>query len=577
MSSLIAISIGPVQSFIAAARRTRDLWFGSYMLSEISRAVAQSLESQNCKLIFPSNAKAHSVANVVQAELGGSRDPARVVEEARAAAQRRWMEFTKEARKLAGDFIVEERWSEQIGDALELYAAWAPLDGSDYTAARARLMRLLAGRKALRDFAPGKGEFGIPKSSLDGARESVWKDDPARLNFPASLARRLRLAEGEQLDAIGVTKRLAEGRRAVPSVARIAADPWLRGAASARPDLFRELLEECRRLVQQDLLGPADWPQFEVFPFEGTAVYRNRYAAWAAECGVPYGTFQALSEIVERLEEPPLGEPSPYLAILAADGDRMGRTIAGLRSAEEHRKLSAALAGFAVQAGEIVAEEHGGWLVYSGGDDVLAFLPVDRALAAARALHDSFSAKLQALVSPGTEPPTLSVGIAVAHFMEPLEDLLNYARAAESVAKEAPEDEPGTERDGLAIHYYPRGGVALKVRSRWSEGLDREIQQLAGLHDQNLISDKAGYDLRELARLYKAWKTDATFSAEAVRADAKRLLSRKRGGQQPALPESLFESIDRVGSARELEKLAERIVLGRVFANAIRQARGGGK
>lgn len=29
MTYLLAIRIGPVQEFIAAARRTRDLWFGS--------------------------------------------------------------------------------------------------------------------------------------------------------------------------------------------------------------------------------------------------------------------------------------------------------------------------------------------------------------------------------------------------------------------------------------------------------------------------------------------------------------------------------------------------------------------
>jgi hypothetical protein len=53
MSHLIAISVGPVQEFIAAARRTRDLWFGSYLLSEISKAVAQSVQDHGGRLIFP--------------------------------------------------------------------------------------------------------------------------------------------------------------------------------------------------------------------------------------------------------------------------------------------------------------------------------------------------------------------------------------------------------------------------------------------------------------------------------------------------------------------------------------------
>ena len=32
---LVVYSIGPVQSFIARARKTEDLWSGSYLLSEL--------------------------------------------------------------------------------------------------------------------------------------------------------------------------------------------------------------------------------------------------------------------------------------------------------------------------------------------------------------------------------------------------------------------------------------------------------------------------------------------------------------------------------------------------------------
>ena len=49
---LLLISIGPVQDFIAQARRSRDLWFGSHLLSELSRAVARALADET-KLIFP--------------------------------------------------------------------------------------------------------------------------------------------------------------------------------------------------------------------------------------------------------------------------------------------------------------------------------------------------------------------------------------------------------------------------------------------------------------------------------------------------------------------------------------------
>ena len=50
---LITLSVGPVQDFIAAARRTRDLWFGSYVLSEVSKAAALAFKNKGATLIFP--------------------------------------------------------------------------------------------------------------------------------------------------------------------------------------------------------------------------------------------------------------------------------------------------------------------------------------------------------------------------------------------------------------------------------------------------------------------------------------------------------------------------------------------
>ena len=50
--SLVKIQIGPVQDFIAAARSTRDLWSGSYLLSWLVAAGIRALP-EGAKLIFP--------------------------------------------------------------------------------------------------------------------------------------------------------------------------------------------------------------------------------------------------------------------------------------------------------------------------------------------------------------------------------------------------------------------------------------------------------------------------------------------------------------------------------------------
>lgn len=79
MKHLLAITIGPVQGFIAAARRTRDLWSGSVLLSEVSKAVARTIHAAHRdSLIFPSPEDPavdlaprsdYNVANVILAEI----------------------------------------------------------------------------------------------------------------------------------------------------------------------------------------------------------------------------------------------------------------------------------------------------------------------------------------------------------------------------------------------------------------------------------------------------------------------------------------------------------------------------
>lgn len=53
MKHLLAISIGPVQDFIAAARRTADLQAGSELLVGVAKTLAKTLAEQGAVLIFP--------------------------------------------------------------------------------------------------------------------------------------------------------------------------------------------------------------------------------------------------------------------------------------------------------------------------------------------------------------------------------------------------------------------------------------------------------------------------------------------------------------------------------------------
>lgn len=551
MSHLIVLSIGPVQEFIAAARRTRDLWFGSYLLSELSRSAAQTVEAAGGKLIFPADLTASSIANVILAELPDNNDPANIAAQAKEAVQRAWKQFCDDAYAAVRDSIRKEIWDDQADDVIEFYAAWVTRS-RDYRTDRARVMRLLAGRKNCRDFLPAKGLPGVPKSSLDGRRESVLKDLRVE-RIPEKQRRSLRLRDGEQLDVVGVVKRVAGGNKPYPSVSRVAADPWVRG--NRHKSAFRRLLAECQNLAGDVLhrLSVKDFPQYESFPFEGSAVYRSRFHEFQQEAAV---SEQEVARLADTLEQLP--EPEPYVAVLVADGDRMGELIAALESPDAHREFSASLADFAQRVHDIV-REHYGVAVYAGGDDVLAFLPVDQCLDCAAALRTAFLECLKAYPRV-----SLSVGIAVGHFMENLEDLLEYGRAAEKAAKTP-------ERDGLAVHLHKRGGAPICTQARWHEGLNDRVRRLADLMLAEVIPSRLPYELRRLADLYADWP--AATVTPAMRADVLRILEKKKSSRgQGEVRAALSDLTAELTKAADLQRLAETMLVARQLARAWKQA-----
>ena len=574
MSYLLAISIGPVQEFIAAARRTRDLWFGSYLLSEISKAVALWLrDNQRAQLIFPHPGadlrrdSDFNVANVILAEVT-SEDIRAVAQDARQVAQDRWRQFADDAHGEAEGAIDEEIWRTQVDDVIEFYAAWVEARGDDhYAEDRRRVMRLLAGRKNFRDFLPAQGREGVPKSSLDGQRESVLKK---RSEWLARNRAKLRIRDGEQLDVVGVVKRLAAGTRPFPSVARIAADPWIRGRVEqGQIDCLRQICNQIYKNVPGlHRLAEQVYPQFRDFPFEGTAVYPSRFHEWLEEVA-PYDDAQR-EELQKKIgllrsELRKLPEANPYLAVLVADGDRMGQTLARLESPSAHQKFSHTLADFASQAKAIV-QKHNGALIYAGGDDVLAFVPVDQCLECARELHDEFGELLAEYADGENRSPTLSVGIAIAHFLEDLGILLDYGRAAEAEAK-------SPDRNGLAIGLHKRGGAPITVRSQWAPSganntakLDGRLSEFADLLRCGHLPSGLAYELRTMASVYEGWPLEE--AAAAIASDVRRVLKKKESAADPSVLEPHLEGCD----AKQLERLANELLVARQIATARQQA-----
>lgn len=534
---VLAVSVGPVQEFIAAARKTRDLWFGSQMLSDISLAVAQSLADMGAQLIFPPNVadQKASVANKIVAIIPS--DPGSAAEKAKEAAKDKLKSFWDEAERIinqrgAGSLVNKVEVSEQIDGFLEFYAAWWPMENEEgYKTALEQAELLLAGRKALRDFQQCTVTVGRPKSSLDGGRQTVLEEKHEEQRF------RLGIKPNEQLDSISLIKRVVDPKRFV-SVARVAVDPLIRR-------LEAEAQEELTALLQlADELDGRECPavrrfsgldQYRAFPYDTTLFFEGATADSEVESWLEKdeGNRQAVEQFQKALAKAcrkvNVGEVPAYIAVIHADGDRMGRAIRSLESPGDHRNLSSALVNFAEAANGIVSHNHGA-LVYSGGDDVLAFLPLDTALVCAEQLAKEFNNCVRTVFKNSQESvPTLSVGLSIAHYGEHLSEMVEWSRQAERDAKRY--------RNSLAVALHTRsaGPEAVTVVHTWDEDPVWRFQRWVDLHRLEALPDRAPFELRELHRELKRYvesQGDARAASvdlgELIRQEVKRILKRKR-------------------------------------------------
>jgi CRISPR-associated protein Cmr2 len=581
---LITLSLGPVQSLIGAARRTRDLWSGSWLLAEVSRAAARVLhQAQPGCLIFPAPQDPErelaprdrpgdtaNIANILRAEVEGDADSVRALCAAAKAAAIAHLRQRGEVirRELPG--LRDAQWAAQIDDMLEAFAAWTPSTDGDYAAASARLGATLAARKATRDCGPARGMgAGLPKSSLDGACETVLPDKPK-----ASLVRQLALQRGEQLDALGVIKRRGGEVSQFTAYSRLAADPWIDRLGAAHR---QRLAAAYAPLVALDLATRISGNQgiYGDLPYDAQLLYDFRLATARGEArqdedGAAVAVLQHLERELRAVTKIAGGGPVPYAVILQADGDRMGELLSRARRAGESRDISRALQGFANAVPGLV-RAHRGHAIYAGGDDVLALLPLQGAVMAAQSLANAFHERLGAIAQrlglAADQAPTLSVGLGIGHVVEPLGKLRERALRAEKLAKG--DDRPPRERrNALGILLGIRSGGEIPWRARWDapQALD-ELLGFVGAYQRQELPSRVAYDLRDIHRRLAWLGTDSGPTATGMRrAEVVRMLERARARGDALLTPEHRKHLLRRAAETPLDRLADTLIIARWLA-----------
>lgn len=574
MSHLFMCSIGPVQDFIASARRSRDLWFGSWLLSEISKAAAKSITDAGGQLIFPAPSKTSDLAaksdlaapNKVVAVVTTS--PADTAQCVRAAIRTRLYQLREDAfKKLNNQPFFDRALAEkQVDDLVEFYwVSVAFADDTGYANARDLGETLLSARKTSRDFRQPTGDYK-PKSSLDGARESVIAEaaygeprdsDIDKERKGKALFDRFGARPAERLSGVDLVKRLGE-RDDEPefrSTSHMAALPFLAHVDRQQPQASQKLIETLSTLLR-------DVP-LEANRQDGALVFSSRLADWVPDKKRRQDLTKKLEEILKDYAGKT--RPQPYYALLAADGDNMGAAIDNQFTPAGHRKLSLALSAFAAAVKPAVVA-HDGILIYAGGDDVMAYLPLHRALQCADLLAESFAAAMRDFKTLKGVSPTLSTGIVIAHHLEPLSDALELARQAEGAAKSV------TGKHGLAITVSKRSGVDRTIKGPRLDLAER-LETLIKWRRAGAISAGVAYELQELHRVL----ADSDIPKDALVAEALRIIERKReSGGQKAVNEQLVAKLTQWIKADgiELQELAYELIVASLFAGARDMAEG---
>ena len=701
--AFLKLQIGPVQEFIAAARSVRDLWSGSYILSWLMAAGMKALSAEvgPDAVIFPSlkgqplfdlhwrkdlwsktsiggitiweslgledrDMLTPNLPNVLLAIVPadrvrclGKRIEVAIRNEWRRIAESVWADcqqagltadepgITEAARKARFDQQISRfltiswqatPWPDSLEGALNLADSFTALGAMPIVTARQRVERVInmATQEMAKDHRDGRYYVGGregPKTQLNnlGLGWSIvlalngWELDAVRQtrNFSATAAGGWNVGAFNSKDALtGRDEAVAGGRE---WMARASRGPW-------------EYLFKREDWISASTLVKRVWHLAYLKAHWGLRTEPDDFR-------MPNTRGMAAHEPADDCEGDETAEETPssekYFAVLALDGDEIGKWISGEKSPiyssqladyregtpperkgskvyfensnfgdflnarrplspGYHIQFSEALSNFALHCARPIVECFDGRLIYAGGDDVLALLPADTALDCAKALRAAFrgskevgslitkaaremnlrheearrqnprrshSPYYQKLAAEGQlfECPTegflcrcdmpdqsgnpvpflvpgpaadCSVGIAIAHFKAPLQDVVRAAQAAEKRAK------GGLGRSAVAVTLFKRSGECIEWGCKWASGGLELYADIAQALNSGAVSSKFPHRVVELLEPYIAQKTGLQWDA------IKKL--------EPEAAESAARELDVQAFEKQVDKIIQR-------------------
>jgi CRISPR-associated protein Cmr2 len=465
---LFLFTIGPVQSFIAQARKTGDLYAGSQILSDLIKKAIEEVGSE--KVIFPFTysddetkwQNLESLPNRLIATIKEGEDLKAFGERIEKAVRDKWLEIaqkpilellpqqTKENKSVKFDIA---GINQQLEQHLDIFWLFEPLS-NEYEKSYKNIEQNLGAIKNVRSFQQfnysGIGEKGR-KCSLDGERNAYFFGNGTNPNYfsnkwnPFAIELQqldnVKVSPNEGLSAVSFAKRFykdkSDEKQKFPSTAEIAlqnieTNACISTKINSLKDLFKKDFDY--QLLFDENLTEDYFKKNEL---------NKKHLDKAKD---------DLKEIRKLAKDSSL-KMNSYYALLSFDGDSMGEWLSKAKSEEQHRDFSKLLVEFANKAKAIV--DKGGKTVYAGGDDFLGFVNLGYLFETIENLKAVFDAEVtkKVKIENGSKEFTMSMGVVIAHYKMPLNIVINKAKAAEKAAKNSNDN-----KDALAVDFSAHSG-----------------------------------------------------------------------------------------------------------------------
>jgi CRISPR-associated protein Cmr2 len=654
--SLAVFAITPVQAFIAKARKLRDHWFGSVILSYLTftaiRHLAQTFGPDH--VVYPSLhdqslvegwlGKEYGMAGLLTetdplmkkilaggsdiaafpnkfvfiAPTAGAEEICRGIQE---AVQQEWLRIAGIVRDFIGKGdVFTQLFDYQISDYWQFSFASARLSKLDETGNLGRLLHKDKWQYETETIEVFSRKYGTATARIYAATHSLIqgvlaaaKQKPNRLRKPQNGEKCPLCGEHEVLHSVSHPENhtareykigiesfwngLRDRFNAEGSCSEVGRNERLCAVCAVKRFLPQALKQQKLKdeLLYDVIINADKFPattgiaaaaylekmvEAGILPSERRLKFIDHLHDSRKDEGLDQEAPSELKMIVEagKKKNIKLTNRDNYYALLLMDGDKMGDLINGTTVTAQwenvihpelldryripafkppkdelrerlnktrtlnpalHAAISDSLNSFARFAVAPLVEKNGGRLIYAGGDDVCAILPLDAALATADAIRKAYTAGFVHYTEQGVEPcngsvslsgklgvhfgaaPAISISaaIVIAHHKQPLREVLKDAHALlDGVAKRQ------TGRNAVAIRLKKRSGGDRDFACKWDATnpfMDGEtiLESFRGVADSagDILSSSLVYRLASLKEAIAPLKTSQAADKEKIR------------------------------------------------------------